>query len=102
MLLFYIVGQELIAKYIELLLKCEGPDGKDELMKLVRWKDGRDLFWDGETMQVQKVIETEEYEMKEITLEEGAAIPESEEAFYGEGDTDSQKRVSVYVEGDIF
>ncbi|KAF2882661.1 hypothetical protein ILUMI_23525 [Ignelater luminosus] len=40
-------GQELIQKYTELILKCgkEGLKGHAHVLKLVRWKDIRELFW---------------------------------------------------------
>lgn len=40
-------GQELMPRYIELILKC-GKAGKtsgDHVFKLVQWKDTRELFW---------------------------------------------------------
>lgn len=40
-------GQELMPRYVELILKCGKPEKIAEkyLFKLVQWKDTRELFW---------------------------------------------------------
>lgn len=45
-------GQELMPRYIELILKC-GKPGKSAdkyVYKLVQWKDTRELFWNEESV----------------------------------------------------
>lgn len=46
-LIFYNKGQELVPKYVELTLKSgrAGAKGYINVMKLVKWKDTRELFW---------------------------------------------------------
>lgn len=44
-------GQELMPKYIELILKCGkvGKTAEDHVFKLVQWKDTRELFFSEES-----------------------------------------------------
>lgn len=42
-----ILGQELMSKYTDLIIKCgrKGREGTEYLSRLVRWKGTREPFW---------------------------------------------------------
>lgn len=95
-----VLGQELIAKYIDLILKCDSPSAREEIMKLVRWKDSRELFWAEEEEQ----ISVKEYDDKTVRLSsESQAMDIEVHSLPTEEDENADdRRDSIFVQGDIF